>query len=101
MATFFGALALISGSLLLLSIPVFVLAWRRRRIPLARKFAIAALAIGLFFATASVGSERLVDNCRASGGVACLDSGYAGFLFLVGIIYVIAVATATYVLVNQ
>ena len=101
MATFFGSLLTGTGVLLVVGTPVFVMASRRGRKPLATKFFIAAVAIGFFFAVASAGSERLIGSCRAAGNYSCLDAGYTGFLFLVGLIYVIAVAAATYSLIHQ
>jgi len=99
-ATFFGSLFLVSGLLLVVTTPVFVLARRRKRTLLAWKFLVAVGAIGLFAAIAAVGSERLVDNCRDAGNYSCLDAGFTGFLFLIGLIYVIAVGTATYMLTH-
>lgn len=98
LASFLGALLLATGSLLVVAAPVFVLAWRRQRLEVAGKFLIAAIAIGLFFAVGSAGSERLVDSCRNAGGYYCLDAGFTGFLLLIGLIYLMAVARAIYTL---
>lgn len=101
MATFFGALIAVTGGLLVLTVPVLFMAWRKGRTGLAIKFLVAALAIGIFFAFAAAGSKKLVDSCAASGGAACFDVGYSGFLFLVVIIYGIASVAATSILARQ
>lgn len=101
MASFFGALFFVTGLLLVVTVPVFVMAWRRRRARLAVKFFVAAVAIGLFFALAAVASKRAVENCRAMGNASCLDAGYTGFLFLVVLIYVIASMTTTFILARE
>ena len=98
MATFFGALFGVAGSLLVVTVPTLVLARRRGRNALAIKFVGAAVAIGLFFAVAAVGSERLVDSCGISGSIACIDVGYSGLLFLVVLVYVIASVTVAFIL---
>jgi mannose/fructose/N-acetylgalactosamine-specific phosphotransferase system component IIC len=100
-AAFFGTLFFVTGLLLVVTVPVFVMAWRRRRTGLAIKFVVVAAAIGVFFAFAAVGSKRAVDNCREVGNYSCFDVGHTGFLFLVGLIYVIAVATATHSLARD
>jgi hypothetical protein len=99
--TFFRALLLITGLLLMVTIPVLVLAWRKNRTRLAIRFMAVAVAIGTFFGFAAAGSERLRDSCRESGSISCFDSGYTGFLFLVVSLYVVAALSATYILARQ
>ncbi len=96
MATFFGALFGVTGLLLVVSAPTLVLARRRGRDALAIKFIGAAVAIGLFSALGAVGSKRLVDNCRDSGSISCLDVGYSGFLLLVVLVFVITSVSAAF-----
>ncbi len=85
MATFFVALLLFTGILLVLGSPVFVVAQRRDRKETARGFLIASGIVGLLCAIIAVGSERLVSQCEAAGNPSCLDSGAKGLqLVLVG-----------------
>ena len=89
LATFLASLFFVIGLLLVGGAPVFVVAWRKGRTEIARRFLIAAGVIGLFFAVTAVASERLVERCGATGNTACFDVGYRGFLFAVAGGYVI------------
>ena len=96
METFWETLAFVTGLMLVLGAPVLFVAWRAGLRTVARGFAVAAGVIGVFFATSAVASERLVDDCGKSGGIACLDIGYLGFLFFVATVYVIASALVAF-----
>ena len=94
MNAFFAVAVLTTGALLVCSVPVLVVAQRRERLDVSRRFLIAAMGIGLFFGASAAASDRLVGQCAESGSIACLDFGFTGLLFLVGVIYVIAALAA-------
>lgn len=78
MATFFRALVLLTGLMLLLAVPLFLVTRRTGRRATARRFLIAAVILGVFCAGLSASSERLVNQCRAAGNPTCLDFGASG-----------------------
>lgn len=82
MATFLRALLLFTGILLVLGAPVIVVAWRKGRHLMARRFLIAAGSVGILCAIISTTSEKLVSQCEAAGNTSCLDSGARGFQVL-------------------
>ena len=92
--TFLTALLFVTGILLLSGLPVFVMAWRRGRTAVALRFLIAAGVIGLFFGAVALSSQRLVEQCGASGSLACFDVGFKGLLLVVVIIYLIVSVAA-------
>ena len=95
MTTFLTALLFVTGILLVCGLPVFVMAWREARRAVARRFLIAAGVIGLFFAAVALSSEKLVEQCGASGSILCFDAGFKGLLLVVVIAYlIVAVAAA-------
>ena len=69
----FGIAALVLGT------PLFLMARRKGRPELLRKFVIGAAGIGLFCGLVAAGSERLVNQCDAAGNPTCIDYGGAGF----------------------
>jgi len=69
----FGVAALVLG------IPLFVMARRKGRPKVLRKFVIGAAGIGLFCGLVAAGSERLVNQCDVAGNATCIDYGGAGF----------------------
>ncbi|MEA1902378.1 MAG: hypothetical protein U9N56_02510 [Actinomycetota bacterium] len=89
MATFFSTLFVLTGILLIGAAPLFIVAWRTGQPKVARKYAIAAGVIGAIFGLLALGSQLLVDQCVAAGNTQCLDSGFKGFMLLVGAGYVI------------
>ena len=100
MDTFIAVFALATGALMVCSVPVLVVAQRRNRLDVSRKFLWAAVSIGLFFGVSAVASDRLTDECVGSGSTSCLDFGFTGFMFLVGVIYVVA-AVAVAISLNR
>ncbi len=69
----FGVAALVLGT------PLFLMARRKGRPEVLRKFVIGAAGIGLFCGLVAAGSERLVNRCDAAGNPTCIDYGAAGF----------------------
>lgn len=95
MGTFLAVLASVTGGLLICSVPALVVAQRRSRFDVSRRFVRAAVVIGVFFGLAAAASDRLVEECTGSGSIACLDVGYAGLLLLVVAVYlIVSLATA-------
>lgn len=101
MTGFFGVLVFVTGVLLVCSIPVFIVARRRARPRIARRFLVAAGVIGLFFAASALASDQLVDDCGSAGGTACFDAGFSGMLFFVVGGYVTVALVAAFVLARQ
>ncbi len=69
----FGVAALVLG------IPLFLMARRKGRPEVFRKFVIGAAGIGLFCGLIAAGSEKLVNQCEVAGNSTCIDFGGAGF----------------------
>jgi TM2 domain-containing membrane protein YozV len=69
----FGVAALVLG------IPLFLMAHRKGRPEVLRKFFVGAAGIGLFCGLVAAGSERLLNQCDAAGNPTCIDYGGAGF----------------------
>ena len=93
MATFAVAFVLFTGALLVISVPVVFLARRRGRSKTARRFLIAAGAVGLICAIVSAGSERLEGQCQTAGNPNCYDFGGTGLQFLLVAGYIISALT--------
>jgi hypothetical protein len=71
----FGAVSLVLG------LPLFLVARNTGRPDTVRRFAGGAAFVGLFCATLTFSSERLVNQCLATGSnpaYTCLDPGSAG-----------------------
>jgi len=88
--TFVRTFFLVTALFLVAGVPVLVVSWQANRKSITRRFAATAAGMGVFFGVAAVGSEQLVDDCGGSGSIACLDVGYQGLLFFVGLVYLIA-----------
>jgi len=87
--------ALASG----LATPVFVVAWKRRRIDTIRSFSIGALAVGGLCGVIAYVSEVQVGQCRDAGAGECIDWGAAGMQFTLVLIFVLfswAIAAAVW-----
>lgn len=74
--------AWVAGLLVLLSAPLFVLAWQRERLITARNFLATAGVIALFAGFMVHNSERQIEQCRAAGNPSCWDSGTAGLMIV-------------------
>lgn len=90
MASFFGSFFISTGILLIFSIPIFYVAWRKGRNKTIRRFLIAAGSIGLLNAAVSASSARLINQCQAVNNRDCVDYGSAGMrlTFIVGYIII-------------
>ena len=98
MGTFLAVLASVTGFLVLCSVPALVVAQRRNRFDVSRRFVRSAVAIGVFFGLSAAASDRLVGQCTGSGSITCLDVGYAGLLVVVTAIYLIVALTTAIVM---
>lgn len=81
MTTLFVSFVLFTAVSLALGIPLFLVARSVGRVDSARRFAGGAAFVGLFCATLAYSSDRLVNQCIASGAnpeFACVDLGSAG-----------------------
>ena len=81
-----------------LGAPAFFVARRRRRPDVIRRFAWAAVGVGVVGALLALSSDVLVERCRSAGNTGCVDSGTTGLQFLIFAVYVIAALTAAYML---
>lgn len=90
MGTFVRTFLVVTALFLVVGVPVLVVSWQANRKTITRGFAATATGIGVFFGVAAVGSEQLVEDCGGSGSIACLDVGYQGLLFFIGLVYLIA-----------
>jgi len=70
---------LFSGAALVLGTPLFLMARRKGRPEILRRFFIGAAGIGLFCGLVSARSERLVNQCEVAGNPTCIDYGAVGF----------------------
>ncbi len=88
MPAFLAAFFFFTGLMLVFSLPMFVVAWRKGRTKTVHRFLIAAGITGLSSAAVSASSDRLVRQCENAGGLDCLDYGSTGLhlLFVVGYI---------------
>ena len=69
----FGVAALVLGT------PLFLMARRKGRPEVIRRFVIGAAGIGLFCGLVAAGSETLVNQCEVAGNPTCIDYGGTGF----------------------
>jgi hypothetical protein len=83
LTAFLEALLLYGGILAIASVPVVLVARHRGREPLARKFVITAVSLGLVCALLAWTSRVLVDQCVSAGNTGCIDYGGRGFLAMV------------------
>ena len=90
MLTFLGTFLLVTVVLLVCSIPVFVVCLRRGQTLTPRRFAVAAVLLGLVAGALESGSDLLVERCLAAGNSACFDYGGTGLMILlfVGFLFV-------------
>lgn len=86
---FLTTFLLVTGLLILLAVPVFVVAWRKRRLTTIRSFLASAVGVGVLCGSIAAGSERQVTQCLEAGNADCIDSGAAGLQALMMAIYVI------------
>lgn len=85
MGSFFAVFVLLTGTLLVCSVPVLVVAQRRDRLEVSRRFMRAAVLIGLLAGMATFGFDRL-------------DSGFVGLVATVTALYVAAVLISAIVM---
>ena len=93
MTTLFVSFVLFTAVSLALGIPLFLVARTIGRADTVRRFAGGAAFVGLFCATLAYSSDRLVNQCIASGAnpeFACVDLGSAGLKAMAIVGYAIA-----------
>lgn len=61
-----------------LGLPLWIVAWRRRRRDTIRNFGIGAVVVAALVGIVEITSDRAVEECLAAGNPDCLDSGSAG-----------------------
>lgn len=81
---------LYGGILLIVSIPIVVVARRKGRAALVRRFGIAAAVVGLVCAVLAWTSRVLVDQCVEAGNTSCVDYGGRGFQVTLVTVYAAA-----------
>lgn len=81
---------IVTGVMLVLGSPLFVVAWRHKRTTTTRNFLIGALTVGVLCAVLSGVSERQVGQCQSAGNPDCIDSGAVGLQLVMVGIYVLA-----------
>ncbi len=89
MTTFFTTSAIVAVALLACGIPVFIVAWQRRRMSTIRSFIWLALGLGALAGVIESSSERLVTQCFAAGNPICEDPGGPGLIALLFVTYLI------------
>ena len=89
MTTFFTTSAIVAVALLACGIPVFIVAWQRRRMSTIRSFIWLALGLGTLAGIIEASSERLVKQCFAAGNPTCEDLGGPGLIALIFVAYLI------------
>jgi len=77
--------------LLVLAVPVFVVARRRRRPNTIRNVAISAVVVGGLMGLTRFTSNRLVEQCIDVGNTQCYDAGSTGILWLFAIGFTVVV----------
>ncbi len=95
LAAFLSTFLKVTGVLLLLSVPIFLLAKKRADTEISRKFLIGASTVGLFCAIAAAGAHRQITNCEGAGNHSCFDAGGAGLqlLAIAGFVVVAGIKT--------
>lgn len=86
----------VTAILVVLGTPLWLVAWRGRRIATGRNFLIGAGAIGLTIGLLAGTSQRQVDLCLEAGNSDCVDSGTAGLRLLFIVLYLVAAWTVAY-----
>ena len=92
---FITQLVLDLALLLVFSVPLVLIAFRRGRRDLARKFLIAGAVVAAVTALIGASSEQLVKQCFDAGNTGCEDFGSSGFrMLLMGGYILVALAEA-------
>lgn len=77
--------------LLVLAVPVFFVARRRRKTSTIRNVAISALVVSAMMGVTRYTSNELVQQCIDVGNTQCVDAGSTGIIWLFGIGFTLVV----------
>lgn len=70
-------------AMLILAVPLFLVAGRRKRMNVVVRFVGIALLLALLLTGVSITSNSLVQRCEEAGNNNCVDYGGAGVQFLI------------------
>jgi hypothetical protein len=77
-----------------ISVPVVVLARKRQRRHIGRRFLLAAGVGSLFASAVTTTSDALVQKCLDAGNTSCFDGSIGILVLVIGVFAVAAVSTA-------
>lgn len=101
MWTFLRAALLYSGILLALTLPIAILAPRRGRPEMVRRFLIVAAIVVVVASSLEVTGEQLVAQCEEAGNTQCVDYGGLGMLLLFVVPYGVVAVVKAYSLYHE
>lgn len=96
MGTFVREMALFSGILGVITLPLVFVARANKREKTLRRFLVAATVIALVSALVSVNSEHLAQQCRDAGNTSCYDPGGRGMQAVAVFVYAMAAWAAAF-----